>query len=164
MHHLTGPIIAVFVGLMSAAAALAQQPTADSLKFFESNIRPVLATHCYECHSTSSGKIRGGLKVDSREALLRGGDSGPAVVPNSLERSLLYQALSSGDDVSPMPPKGKLPQAVIDDFRKWILMGAPDPRVTTINAAVATSIDVVKKFENRRDMMKFRIFGDGTCS
>ena len=144
MHHLTGPIIAVFVGLMSAAAALAQQPTADSLKFFESNIRPVLATHCYECHSTSSGKIRGGLKVDSREALLRGGDSGPAVVPNSLERSLLYQALSSGDDVSPMPPKGKLPQAVIDDFRKWILMGAPDPRVTTINAAVATSIDVAK--------------------
>jgi len=144
MHHFTGPIIAVFACLLSPAAAMAQQPTSEGTKFFESNIRPVLAMHCYECHSTMSGKVRGGLKVDSREALLQGGDSGPAIVPNSLERSLLYQALSSGDDVSPMPPKGKLPQAVIDDFRKWILMGAPDPRVTTINATVATSIDVAK--------------------
>jgi hypothetical protein len=61
-------------------------------------IRPVLVKNCYECHSTESGKARGGLKVDSRDALQRGGDSGPAVVAKSLEESKLYQALLYHDD------------------------------------------------------------------
>lgn len=112
--------------------------------FFETKIRPVLTTHCYECHSTASGKARGGLKVDSQEALRRGGDSGPAVVPKSLDKSLLYEALLSRDDGLQMPPKGKLPQSVIDDFRKWIQMGAPDPRVTKTNSEVRSAIDINK--------------------
>lgn len=114
----------------------------DDVRFFESKIRPALVKHCYECHSTESGKARGGLKVDSWDALQRGGDTGPAVVAKSLEQSGLYQALLYHDDGLQMPPKGKLPQATIDDFGRWILMGAPDPRTTTINPDVASEIDI----------------------
>jgi cytochrome c553 len=114
----------------------------DDVRFFESKIRPVLVKHCYECHSSESGKARGGLKVDSQDGLQRGGDSGPAVVAKSLDRSELYQALLYHDDGLQMPPKGKLPQATIEDFRRWILMGAPDPRVTAINPNVASEIDI----------------------
>lgn len=114
----------------------------EDVRFFESKIRPVLIKHCYECHSAESGKARGGLKVDTRDALLRGGDSGPAVIAKSLEESELYQALLYHDNGWQMPPKGKLPQDTIDDFRRWILMGAPDPRVTAINPDVASEIDI----------------------
>lgn len=114
----------------------------DDVRFFESKIRPVLVKHCYECHSTESGKARGGLKVDTRDALLRGGDSGPAVVAKSIDKSELYQALLYHDDGWQMPPKGKLPQSTIDDFRQWILMGAPDPRTTAINPDVSSEIDI----------------------
>ena len=129
-------------------AVLVSQADAQSstgLKFFESKIRPVLVEHCCECHSTKSGKARGGLKVDSRDALKRGGDTGPAIVSKSLTKSLLYQSILYGDDAdNQMPPKGKLPDSVIEDFRRWILMGAPDPRVTKINPAVETEIDIEK--------------------
>lgn len=118
--------------------------TAEGLKFFETKIRPVLVAHCYECHSTKSGKARGGLKLDSRDSLLKGGETGPAIVPKSLTKSLLFQSIQYGDEAYQMPPKGKLPDAVIADFRQWILMGAPDPRTTKINPAVKTEIDIEK--------------------
>ncbi|MDA0588482.1 MAG: PSD1 and planctomycete cytochrome C domain-containing protein [Planctomycetota bacterium] len=131
--------------LLIVASHSARAQNAEGIKFFESNIRPVLVEHCYECHSTKSDKARGGLKVDSRDAMLRGGDSGPAIVSESLTKSLLYGSLLYGDDSDyQMPPKGKLPDSVIADFRKWILMGAPDPRVTTINANVDTKVDLEK--------------------
>ena len=138
-----GLAISVLIGcLASTATSQDQPPAAEGIRFFESKIRPALVTHCYECHSTESGKVRGGLKVDSRDALLRGGDSGPAVVAKSLDESVLYQALLYHDDGWQMPPKGKLPQATIDDFRRWIQMGAPDPRITEVNPDVATVIDI----------------------
>ncbi|QDU29249.1 Planctomycete cytochrome C [Anatilimnocola aggregata] len=121
----------------------AQETDRAKTEFFEAKIRPALVAHCYECHSTKSGKSRGSLKVDSRDALLAGGDTGPAVVARSLEKSLLFKAITHDGDFQ-MPPKGKLPDEVIADFRKWILMGAPDPRVTEINPAVKTVIDVEK--------------------
>jgi len=134
---------AVLIGcLVSTAPGQDQAPAPEGVRFFESKIRPALVTHCYECHSTESGKARGGLKVDSRDALLRGGDSGPAVVTKLPEKSTLYQALLYHDDGLQMPPKGKLPQATIDDFRRWIVMGAPDPRVTKINPNVASVISI----------------------
>ncbi len=114
----------------------------EDMRFFESKIRPILVKHCYECHSTDSGKARGGLKVDSRDALQRGGDSGPAVVPRSLEDSVLYQALLYHDSGWQMPPKGQLPQSTIDDFRQWILLGAPDPRVANLAPDVASEMDI----------------------
>jgi cytochrome c553 len=128
--------------LVSTAPAQQQPPTAEGVRFFESKVRPVLVKHCYECHSSESGKARGGLKVDSRDGLLLGGDSGPALVAKSLEKSVLYQALLYHDDGWQMPPKGKLPQETIDDFRHWILMGAPDPRVTEVSPDVASVIDI----------------------
>ena len=136
-------IIACVVAVAFAQQSFAQNLPEAQVKIFESKIRPVLVKHCYECHSTASGKSKGGLKVDSREALLRGGDTGPAIVARSLDKSLLYEAITYDGDYQ-MPPKGKLPSEVIADFRNWILAGAPDPRVVKINEDVQTEIDVEK--------------------
>ena len=69
---------------------------ADGVAFFEKRIRPLLAEHCYECHSAAAKKLKGGLRVDSREALLKGGDSGPALVPGNPTKSLLLRAMRIG--------------------------------------------------------------------
>ena len=98
--------------------------------FFEAKIRPVLVQHCYECHSTESGKAKGGLRLDSRNDLHRGGDSGPAVVPGDPGESLLLKAIRHADPDLAMPPDAdRLPDSVIADFTRWIREGAPDPRV-----------------------------------
>jgi hypothetical protein len=115
------------------AAAFAAAPeddgklTPDQLDFFETKIRPVLIEHCYRCHATSEQSVRGGLSVENREALLAGGESGPAIVPGDLDSSSLWHAINYRDNR--MPPKGKLAPNIIADFKTWIEMGAPDPRV-----------------------------------
>jgi hypothetical protein len=128
------PALATALLFTPAPRAAAEEPPAKvdpaGAEFFEKKIRPVLAQHCNSCHSaeaTKAGKLKGGLELDSRAALLKGGDSGPALVPGKPAESLLLKTLQYDGDVQ-MPPKGKLPQAVIDDFEKWIKMGAPDPR------------------------------------
>ncbi len=113
------------------AAQPAAKPTAEQLDFFEKKIRPVLSDKCYKCHSEKSEKLRGGLLLDTREGIRRGGDNGPAAVPGNLKDSLLIDAIRSSNKDTAMPPEksgGKLPDAVISDFEKWITMGAPDPR------------------------------------
>lgn len=103
--------------------------TAEDAAFFESKIRPVLVKHCYECHSTEAGKAKGGLKVDTREAIRTGGDSGPAVVPGDVKGSLILAAIGQVDPDLAMPPKGPaLSKTVVDDFSRWIREGAIDPR------------------------------------
>ncbi|MGO9464232.1 MAG: DUF1549 domain-containing protein [Isosphaeraceae bacterium] len=112
-----------------AQSRIAAQPiTSEQLKFFETKIRPVLVTTCSKCHARSAEKVKGGLLVDSREGLREGGDTGPAVVPGKPDESLLITAIRYQDDSLQMPPKTKLPDAVIADFEKWVKMGAPDPR------------------------------------
>lgn len=111
------------VATVSAAEPRAAQADLD---FFEKKIRPVLATHCYSCHSAKAKKLQGGLLVDSRKGLEQGGDTGPAVVARKPDESLLLEALRY--ESFEMPPKGKLPDAVIADFEKWIKRGAVDPR------------------------------------
>lgn len=101
--------------------------TPEQLDFFETKIRPVLIENCYRCHAASEQSVRGGLSVENRDALLAGGESGAAVVPGDLESSILWQAINYRD--YRMPPKGRLPDNVIADFKTWIEMGAPDPRV-----------------------------------
>lgn len=135
-------VLACFALQLNGSRAIAQSDA--GVRFFESKIRPVLVKHCYECHSSETGKAKGGLKVDSHEALLRGGDTGPAIAPKNLTKSLLYQAMLYSDDGYQMPPKGKLAESTIADFRKWILMGAPDPRKTKITPDVSTEIDIEK--------------------
>ena len=108
-----------------------------NIAFFESKIRPVLVERCYECHSSQSKKLRGGLRLDTRDGTLTGGDTGPAVVPGKVDESLLFQAITAAKGVEPMPPKGRMPASVVADFRDWIKMGAPDPRDAKSAAAAA---------------------------
>src|SRR5204863_6723534 len=101
------------------------QPTAAGVQFFESKIRPVLVKHCYKCHSAQAKKVKGKLRLDTRAGLLKGGETGPAIVPGRPIKSLLIKAIRH--DGLEMP-KEKLPAAVLADFVKWVRMGAPDPR------------------------------------
>ncbi|MDD7984521.1 PSD1 and planctomycete cytochrome C domain-containing protein [Lentisphaera marina] len=98
----------------------------EGIVFFEKKIRPALEKYCYRCHSDKENKVKGGLVLDSKHGLLVGGDSGPAIVPGKLDDSELWLAITY--EVSEMPPKEPMPDSVIADFKKWILMGAPDPR------------------------------------
>ena len=126
LRHLLLIVLAI-----AAVPTYAEQLTPDELKFFEAKIRPVLIRECYGCHSNQSGNVRGGLRLDTKELMLIGGSSGPAIVPGDLEESLLFNAMVHEDFV--MPPKRKLSGSVIADFREWIEMGAPDPRVNQIS-------------------------------
>ncbi len=101
--------------------------TQAEISFFESKIRPVLSGACFKCHSEGS-RVRGGLRLDTPDAMLRGGDSGPAIVPGDADSSILIRALRHTDEDYEMPPSGKLSDAVIADFERWVAMGCPDPR------------------------------------
>ncbi len=98
----------------------------QGVEFFEKKIRPVLVQHCYKCHSVTSKNVRGGLLLDTRAGMRRGGESGAAVIPRKPEASVLIDAIRY--EGFEMPPKQRLPKSVIADFMKWIRMGAPDPR------------------------------------
>jgi hypothetical protein len=114
-------------GIGMGANYLSADETAK-LEFFESRIRPVLINECYDCHSTESGKTKGGLLLDSRAAWQVGGESGPAILPGNPEESLVIKAISRSGIIPEMPPKSHLPKEVIQDFKKWIADGAVDPR------------------------------------
>lgn len=113
--------------LLVAAAAVAAAQTAE-IEFFERRIRPILAGTCEACHSSQLAEPMGGLVVDSRDGLRAGGASGPVLVPGSPDASLIMRALGYLDPVLKMPPTGRLPDRVIEDFRTWISAGAVDPR------------------------------------
>ena len=100
----------------------------EKLHFFEQQIRPLLIEHCYECHSGEEGK--GGLRLDSREAILTGGDSGAALVPGDAEASLLVDAVRYGD-IYQMPPEGKLADREVAALIKWVNAGAVWPTADT---------------------------------
>ncbi|WP_417747209.1 PSD1 and planctomycete cytochrome C domain-containing protein [Rosistilla oblonga] len=114
----------------------------DQLTFFENRIRPLLVKHCYECHSSESDDLQGGLLVDSRPTLRRGGTNGPTVVPGDVDHSLLIQAVRYADGME-MPPDEKLSAAEVADLERWVAMGAPDPRATATRF-VRKKIDVEK--------------------
>ena len=129
-------VLALAAGVSGAGRALAAEPTRAQLDFFESKVRPVLANNCYKCHSTKSEKVKGGLLLDSRAGLLKGGETGPAIVLGSPEKSLLIKAISYADPDLQMPPKGdKLSDQQIADLTAWVKMGAPDPRTAGAVAA-----------------------------
>jgi Protein of unknown function (DUF1553)/Protein of unknown function (DUF1549)/Planctomycete cytochrome C/Concanavalin A-like lectin/glucanases superfamily len=112
---------------VSIAAGAVAAPTPEQTEFFERKIRPVLAAECYECHAGK--KAKGGLKLDWRGAVEKGGDTGPAIVPGNAAKSLLIQTIRHEDADLKMPKNGaKLDDDVIADFVAWVNMGAPDPR------------------------------------
>lgn len=100
--------------------------TPEQIEFFEKQVRPLLAEHCFECHSHRTAQPKGGLRLDSRQAILRGGDTGPAAVPGEPSKSLLIDAINYGE-LYQMPPKSQLPQEKRAILRRWIEMGLPWP-------------------------------------
>ena len=137
--------------ILSAPALVGpSRPDAAGIEFFEKKVRPVLAEHCYECHSAEAKKgLKGGLALDSREASRKGGDSGPAVVPGKPDESLLIEAVRFTDEALKMPPEGKLPAETIADLERWVAMGAPDPRGEAAPRPAATSWQEVLRDRRR---------------
>ncbi|HVJ84670.1 MAG TPA: c-type cytochrome domain-containing protein, partial [Caulifigura sp.] len=116
--------VAAWIALVIFARPLAAADP-QQIEFFEKKVRPLLATHCYECHSVQSKSLKAGFRVDSRSAVLKGGDTGPAVSMEKPEDSLLLKAVRYED--YEMPPKGKLPAGDIQILEQWVRMGAPWP-------------------------------------
>ena len=100
---------------------------AADLEFFEKRVRPLLVQRCFECHSAKAEKLKGGLLLDSREAILTGGDSGSAAVVGDVEKSRIVQAIRFDDENVQMPPAGKLPEAEIAVLTEWVRRGFPFP-------------------------------------
>lgn len=121
---------AIAVSLLAAVAATQALGAAGSADFFETRVRPVLARNCYACHTSTR---MGGLELNSRQALIKGGNSGPAIVPGKPRESLLYQAVSRTHARLKMPPSGILKDDEIRDLGEWIEQGAvwPDAPVKT---------------------------------
>lgn len=116
----------------------------EGIAFFETKIRPVLVMHCYQCHSKEAGKTRGGLRLDTSDGLLRGGESGISIVVGDPDKSLLYKAIKYDHKDLRMPPKGRLPRQVVADFRAWIAMGAPVPNESVAKVIRESEVDYEK--------------------
>ena len=125
-------------GLLLVFASIGSSADFD---FFERKVRPLFVEHCYECHSTASGKSKGGLLLDSRQGWQTGGDSGPAIVPRDPEVSLLLQAIRYTNPDLEMPPDGRLSEEQVKIMEDWVRSGAPDPR-EGVSQATASSIDI----------------------
>jgi len=123
--------------VLSLTGTLSAQ-TARDLEFFEKKIRPIFASKCYGCHGPEAKPVQAHFRIDSREGMLKGGDSGPAIVPGNVQDSRLLKAVSYTDLDLRMPPTGKLSDGEIVDLRRWVEMGAPDPRTGAAPAARRT--------------------------
>ncbi len=120
------PRICLGAILGMALTAHAETPSEDDVAFFESRIRPVLVSKCLKCHGPA--KASGGLRLDSRSAILKGGDRGPAAVPGEVGKSLLLQAVWQKEDAGlRMPSGGKLPASAVADLAAWVQRGLPWP-------------------------------------
>ena len=110
-----------FVGMSSVHGQEAKAAAADNARFFKEKVQPVLSESCYSCHTD---RMKGGLRLDSRDAILKGGDSGPAIVPGNPDKSMIIEAVRQAGELK-MPPRGtKLPDAQIADLVEWIKRGA----------------------------------------
>ncbi|MFO0808439.1 MAG: PSD1 and planctomycete cytochrome C domain-containing protein [Gemmataceae bacterium] len=122
--------------LLATTAVRAETPDAPGIEFFETRVRPVLADKCYSCHADK--KQMAGLRLDSREAVLAGGESGPAIVPGNPSKSRLIDAIQQSGDLK-MPPKGKLTDAQIADLTTWVKANAPWPKPAATKGSMSPS-------------------------
>ena len=123
-------------GILALSRIAAFSAEATPIDFFETKIRPLFAEHCYSCHSDKAKKIKGDLRFDTPEALLKGGGSGPAFVPGDPDASLLIKAVRYSDPDLQMPPKNKkLSSEEIAALEAWVKMGAPMPKSAAPKAA-----------------------------
>src|SRR5258708_6124255 len=132
-----------YLGLLVASSVIPLYcQTSAGTELFEKEIRPVLADKCYGCHSSKLKSPMGGLVLDTKGGMKRGGNGGPVIVPGNAASSRLFGALTYNQTELRMPPTGKLPDEKIAAFEKWIAAGAPDPREegpAGSNAAPATA-------------------------
>jgi mono/diheme cytochrome c family protein len=133
--------IAIVFPILASQVLLGDETTKQQ-DFFESKIRPVLIQHCYSCHSADAKEIKGRLLLDTAAGLLKGGESGPALIAGKPDESSLIEALRF--DGLEMPPAGRLPKQVVADFEKWVRTGAFDPRTGPARDAGQHSIDIVQ--------------------
>jgi hypothetical protein len=125
---LAGFLLVATLSMPAAAAG----PTAAQLQFFENRVRPVLANNCYKCHSEKAAKVKGGLLLDTRDGVLKGGENGPVMIPGDPEQSSLVKAIRYHDPDLQMPPNKQLSDDDVAVLVNWVKMGAPDPRVLAI--------------------------------
>jgi hypothetical protein len=142
MRRFSGLAGAALLLLLSLPARSQDDAAREGLDFFEKRIRPVLVDKCYSCHSAGAEKIKGNLVVDTREGLLKGGDTGPSILPGNPDKSLLIKAMKWAEEDFKMPPKKRLPREVVADFETWIRKGAPDPRVSNAPISKKPAINV----------------------
>ncbi len=115
----------------------------DGIVFFEKQIRPLLVSECYSCHSKGN-KIKGGLRLDWKGGWQQGGNRGPAIIPGQVGKSLIIQAIRHGDPSLKMPPDKKLTLSQIEAMEQWVASGAPDPRNLKETDAKRSSLALAK--------------------
>jgi hypothetical protein len=143
-----GLLLSTLGALTLASAARPDSPPPDpaELAFFESKVRPVLVARCQKCHSSAAKKQRGGLLLDSRSAILQGGDSGPAAVAGKPDDSLLVKAVRYHADAPHMPPSGKLPEREVAVLEEWVRRGVPYPNAAAVAATKTHDIEKGRQF------------------
>ncbi len=109
--------------LMGSASARG----ADTLAVFEAKVKPLLVHHCYDCHSEKASELKGNLKLDSLEGIMKGGANGPGVVAGDLENSFLLRAIRYQEADYQMPPAGRLSDEEIAVVEAWV-KGLKDPK------------------------------------
>ena len=145
IHHVALSLLLAVTGTFALNSTVHAAPLPpDQVEFFESKIRPILIESCYQCHSESEGKSKGSLTLDTRDALLKGGATGPGLIAGDPDKSLLIQAVRYTDEDLQMPPLkdgkgGKLSPEKIALLETWVRRGAPDPRTAPV---VATTLDM----------------------
>ncbi len=143
-------IVTMAAGMLGLVATTwGAEPTPEQAEFFEKKVRPILVERCYECHSektlaTNEGEAKGNLRLDSRQRMLTGGDTGPAVEPGAPDKSLLVQAIRY-DGVYQMPPIGKMPDDEIATLTKWVAEGATWPGSETSSEADKKVFDLAAR-------------------
>ena len=145
-------LVIVIGALCLPAAADEDRDQQADVAFFERRIRPLLVRRCYECHSGSAKILKGGLRLDTRAGILRGGDSGPVVVAGQPEESLLIEAVRYENGAIQMPPGGKLSEREIALLEGWVARGAPLPNQEAENSVTRSGID----FEAGRRFWSFQ--------
>ena len=151
-RNLFGRLYLLLVFLLIRSAGLAEQRT----DFFEKKIRPVLSKNCYECHSAKSKSLKAGLLLDRKAGWVRGGKNGAVIHPGKPDESILMNALKYDNHELQMPPSGKLSETVLADFEKWISMGAPDPRNSSMEEVFAVGGLKAKSLKEGREFWAFK--------
>ena len=141
-------LVGVGVGVSCVGSLAADELDPASIEFFEAKVRPVLVNHCYQCHSDEAamaGKLKGGLLLDTRAGVEKGGDGGPVIKPGKPNESSLVTSVRYTDENLQMPPKERLSDEQVAILEKWVAMGAPDPREGVASGKRVIDLDAERK-------------------